>query len=440
MERVADMADRETVPESPDLGKPGPAACYSARRRRFFLLILFLVATSSYADRQLISVLLEPIKAEFKVSDAWLGVLSGFAFALLYATLGLPAARWADRGNRRLMIGCTLALWSVMTALCGVATSFWQLALARVGVGIGEAGGIPASQSLIADYFPPDRRARALGILMASGTLGYLLAFGAGSQIAAAYGWRAAFLLLGVPGLALVVLTLFLDEPRKSRVFKKTDANSETMFETMRLLSGKPTFILTLVSLVLYFAISYGALLWIPSHLVRILGVRLEDVGLSFGLAGAISSVLGTIGGGILSDWLARKDARWLGWLPGSLLILCWPFHHLAFMASSYALFLGSIFVGTMLQSATTPAAFAMIHHVCGPSRRAMAVALVFFFGNLIGMGFGSWLTGLLSDGFGVAYGTQGLRYALLAMVLLYLPAGWALLRAAKTLQRDAEG
>ena len=172
--------------------------------------MLFLIGTSNFADRNVIGVLLEPIKAEFGISDASLGLLSGVSFALFYATLGLPVAHWADRGDRRLIITLALGIWTVMTALCGLAQSFWQLVLVRVGVGAGEAGAVPPAQSLIIDYYSPDRRGRAIGIFMLSSTTGYVLGIVIGGWIAEAHGWRAAFLFVGLPRLVLAILARFV--------------------------------------------------------------------------------------------------------------------------------------------------------------------------------------------------------------------------------------
>jgi len=215
---------------------------YSSRQRWVYLAVLFLVSTSNYADRNVISVLLEPIKAEFKVSDTMLGLLTGISFAVFYATLGIPVARWADRGNRKFIMTLALTIWSFMTMLCGAAQTFWQLAFARVGVGAGEAGAIPPAQSLIADYFDPTRRARALAIFMASATAGYLLGFVLGAHIAAVYGWRHAFVLLGAPGLLLAVIVHFvLREPRVLPEFRPEVAAGEfAVHGGLRLGVGRP--------------------------------------------------------------------------------------------------------------------------------------------------------------------------------------------------------
>ena len=198
-----------------NLGATHPWDLYSGKQRWVFLTVLFLVSTSNVVDRQIVTVLLEPIKAEFGVSDTMLGLLSGLAFALFYVTLGIPIARLADSKNRKLIVGTAITVWSIMTALCGAAQSFFQLALARVGVGAGEAGAVPPSQSLLADYFPPERRSLALAVFFLSAAAGNVLGLIVGGQVADAYGWRWTFVIFGLPGLLLALIVwVVLDEPR----------------------------------------------------------------------------------------------------------------------------------------------------------------------------------------------------------------------------------
>jgi MFS family permease len=413
---------------------------YGPLQRWGFLAILFLISLSNYADRQVTSVLLEPIKQEFGASDAQMGLLGGFAFAAFYAVLGIPVARLADRGNRRVVITLSLAAWSAMTMLCGFTRTFTQLFLVRMGVGVGEAGAIPPAQSLIADYFPPDQRARALGIFMTSATGGYLLAFMGGAYLAAHYGWRAAFIALGAPGLVLCLITWAgLREPRQLPGRAAHEAAHESLGACFKALAQKRSFVLLSIALVLYFLVAYGALTWIPAYLIRVLKRPLVEVGTTYGVVAAISSLLGTLGGGWLMDKLSARDQRWLGWLPGLLLIASWPFETLAILTNSFPLFLASGFVAGVTIGAAVPAMFALMHRVCGSSRRAMAVAIIFFFANLLGLGFGPLMTGFLSDMFTASMGPVGLRYAIIAAILILLPSGLALVATASSIERDAE-
>ena len=417
-----------------------PWTLYSPRQRWTYLAILFLVSTSNYVDRNVISVLLEPIKAEFQVSDTMLGLLTGISFALFYATLGIPVARWADRGDRRFIITASLTIWSAMTALCGMAQSFWQLALARVGVGAGEAGAIPPAQSLIADYFDPAQRGRALAIFMASATAGYLIGFVFGAQIAAAYGWRWAFIVMGLPGLALaVVVRVVLREPRQQPEFRHAAASQEPLTETLRALFAKRSFVYLLAGMVIYFLISYGATIFFPSYMIRVLNVPLATMGTAYGAVATVSAIVGTLAGGFVTDRLARRDAAWLAWIPAAGLAVAWPAYELMLLAPGFASFLALSAVAGITVNMTVPAMFAALHAICGSPRRAMAVAMMFFFANLIGLGLGPVLSGALSDMFSAAYGAVGLRYALMLVLVLLLPGAWVMYLCGRHLPGDVE-
>jgi MFS family permease len=417
-----------------------PWELYDTRQRWTYLAILFLVSTSNYADRNVIAVLLEPIKAEFHVSDTLLGLLTGLSFALFYAVLGIPVARWADRGNRKAIMTLALAVWSCMTALCGMAQTFWQLAVARVGVGAGEAGAIPPAQSLIADYFDPARRARALAIFMASATAGYLIGFVLGAHIATTYGWRRAFLLLGLPGLLLaVVVHLVLREPRALPEFQPQAAAGESLSETLHALLRKRSFLHLVAGMVIYFMIAYGALVFFPSYMVRVLHVPLESVGGLYGGVGALTAVVGTLGGGWITDRLARRDVAWLGWSPALGLLLAWPAYELALVMPTFAGLLAISVVAGLALNLAVPAMFAALHAVCGSPRRAMAVAILFFFANLIGLGLGPVIAGALSDAFSIRLGPVGLRYALMLVLTLLLPSAWFMYLCGRHIAADSE-
>jgi predicted MFS family arabinose efflux permease len=413
---------------------------YTERQRWVYLILLFLVSTSNYIDKNVISVLLEPIKAEFGVSDTLLGLLTGISFALFYATLGIPIARWADWGNRKTIITLSLTVWSVMTTLCGLAQSFWQLALARIGVGAGEAGAIPPTHSLIADYFEPTRRSRAIAILMVSSTVGYLIGFIAGAELAAAYGWRSAFLVMGLPGVALAVVGHFvLKEPRELGPFRQPRESQETIWETIRALATKRSFVYLLIAMVLYFMIAYGAVVFFPSYLARVLDIPLARIGRDYGAVAAIGAIAGNIGGGFLTDRAARRQLAWVAWLPAIGLVLSWPVFEAMFLISSFPVFLALLTVGAFALNAAIPAMFAALHAVCGSPRRAMAVALVFFVANLLGLGLGPIITGALSDLFTARYGEVGIRHALMLVLTLLVPAGWFMYLSGRHLSTDLE-
>lgn len=418
-----------------------PWDLYPPRRRWTFLAVLFLVSTSNYVDRNIIGVLLEPIKREFGVSDTMLGLLTGFSFAIFYATLGIPVARWADRGDRKIILTVSLAAWSVMTAFCGMAQSFVQLALARIGVGAGEAGALPPAQSLIADYYPPAERGKALGTFMMSSMAGYVLGVVVGGQIAQAYGWRAAFLTVGLPGLLLAVVTyLVLDEPRRQPRFAVAQASMEPLRTSIKALMAKRSFVDITIAMVLYFLMAYGAFVFTVSYLIRTHGLSVGRASAIFGTVSTVTAVIGSLVGGALADRLARRHISWLARLPGWVLILALPVYELAFSVRSLALTVVFLGIGGSLLTGAIPSMFAALHAVCGSARRAMSVAVIFFFANLIGTGLGPIITGRLSDYFAASVGpAEGLRYAMMIVMVTFVPSGWFMLRASRNLARDQE-
>jgi predicted MFS family arabinose efflux permease len=403
--------------------------------------VLFLVGTSNYVDRNIIGVLLEQIKGEFQVSDTLLGLLSGVSFALFYATLGIPVARWADRGDRTLVITLSLTIWSVMTALCGATSTFWQLAAARFGVGAGEAGAIPPAMSLLADYYPPAERTWAIGVFMMSSSAGYAIGLALGGFVAQSYGWRAAFIIVGVIGVTLTPLTRFiLKEPRRTALLAAQSEIQEATLVAVRVLLAKPAYRNILSAIVVYFLVAYGALVFIVSLMIRVHGLNVAQAGAAFGATSAMGAVIGCLGGGALADRLAARDVAWLARVAGWLMIAAMPFYELALLSPSMLTMIPLLLISTILLTGVVPPMFSALHVVCGSKRRALAVALAFFFANLIGLGLGPLIAGALSDRLGAIFGTaEGLRYALMTVMTALVPSGWLMLRAARYLNSDAE-
>jgi predicted MFS family arabinose efflux permease len=403
--------------------------------------VLFLVGTSNYVDRSIIGVLLEPIKAEFQVSDTMLGLLSGISFALMYATFGIPIARWADRGDRRLVITLSMVVWNIMTGLCGVASGFWQLAAARFGVGLGESGAIPPAQSLLADYYPPEDRARAFGVFGTSSSAGYAIALILGGFLAQNFGWRAAFLAFGLLGMGLAPLTyLVLREPRHASQFAVRSGDYESTRAAVRVLFAKATYRNILVSIVLYFLVAYGALVFIVSVMIRVHGLSVAKAGATFGTIVAVSALIGNLVGGAVADRLARRNLAWLAPFAGWGMIAAMPIFQLALWSPSLVTMIPLLLLAMVLLSGVVPAMYSALHVVCGSKRRALAVAIAFFFANLIGLGLGPVIAGSLSDVLAFNYGpAEGLRYALMIVTNVLALAGWFMLRAVRYLQTDAE-
>ncbi|AXB78828.1 MFS transporter [Novosphingobium sp. P6W] len=418
-----------------------PWLLFSTSRRWGMLAALFLVSTVSNVDRQIMAVAIEPIKAEFQATDTQMGLLTGVAFALFYATLGLPIARLADRGNRKKIIAISITFWSLMTAICGVAQNFTQMFLARLAVGGGEAGALPTSQSLIADYFPPSTRGRALGIFIMAAVAGYAVALIGGTHIASEYGWRPMFISFGLSSLSIVVVVhLVLREPRKMIQRPLDHHERESLKPSLGALYSKPSFNWQVAGGVFFGIVSYGALIFILSHLVRSFNMPLARAGTVYGMISTVTAIAGAIIGGYCTDRLGRRGAANIPLLTGWLLLGALPFYLAALLTDSLLIFtIGSTIGGSLMFSAGPPL-FAGIHIVCGSRRRATAIAMLYFMMNSIGLGGGPVLTGVISDSFGHLYGSaMGLRIAMVIAFTALLPGGFCFLVAARTMAADTE-
>lgn len=399
---------------------------------RFGLFILFLVACLNYLDRYIISILMEPIRLEFALTDTQIAFLSGFVFAVFYATLGLPLARYADRGNRRKLLSIALGLWSTMTALGAAATGFWTLLLARIGVGVGEAGAAPASHSLIADYFPPERRGSALGILSAGGTVGFLLAFILGGLVAQAYGWRWALLVAGIPGiLVAIVVWIAQPEPRDLQPLPKASVSGSALAD-FHLLWKDPAYRHLIYASTLWMFVGYGAVQWVSAFFMRVHGLTVGEVGIYYGTVGAAATLVGALGGGILADRLAKKSLVLLATFPAVACIAAYPLQLPVFMLSHVPTILACSFIAGLVLSAAVPAMYAVFHAILPDRLRGFGIAFLLFIGNFVGLGFGPLILGMISDALTPHYGNDGLRFALIGVYAVLIWAGLHYLLAAR--------
>jgi predicted MFS family arabinose efflux permease len=434
------MSEAQTTIATQVLPETGPWSLYKPARRWLFLAVLFLATLCSMTDRYLMSILLEPIKKEFHASDTVMGFLTGFAFAAFYAVLGLPIARWADRGDRRVIISLSLAVWSAMSAFCGVAKSLPILALARFGVGIGEAGAQPPVFSLVPDYFPPLQRGRAISLLVLSSTFGIVIAYIAGAQISAAYGWRAAFLWLSLPGIPLAALAYFLlDEPRRKMLVGKASEAHERIGETIRVLLRKRSMIYGLLGFSIYMLVVGGAFLWLPAYMQRVLNVNLASEGALYGLASMVVPIVGSLVGGWLLDRLTKVSVSWMGWLPAIGVAIALPLYEFAFLTHSYVLLLVFSVAATLPLSLAVPAMTTLVLAVSGARRRSLATSVNLLLSSLIGVGGGSLLTGAVSDSLTHSFGVAGLRYALMAITASLALCAALYAAAAPCIKRDIE-
>jgi predicted MFS family arabinose efflux permease len=419
----------------------GPAVP-GAGYRRYALALLLAVYVCNFVDRQILSVLLQSIKREFSFSDTQLGLLGGIAFALFYSLLGLPLAALADRLNRRNLIAIALGLWSAMTAACGFASGFVSLFLARVGVGIGEAGGLPPSYSLISDYFPPARRGTALAVFGMGIPLGVLCGFLVGGWINQYFGWRAAFRVVGIPGVLLAaLLALTLREPPRGRYDTgPAAAAAPGIIATARYLWARRACRHLCAAGALYGLAMWGAGVWQPAFFMRVHGMSSAQVGtwlaLVFGLSGASGALLG----GTLGDRLhqASGDPRWYTWISAGGVLVSLPFVFLVYLWPTPVPALLFLIVPTIFGHMYLGPASALLLGIAGPRRRAVATALFALALNLVSMGLGPLLVGLSSDHLQPRFGDAALRYSILALVAT--ATAWAavhFLCAARTLRAD---
>ena len=424
-----------------------PHEAYTNRYRYYVLALLTLGYVFNFVDRQVMTILIEPIKMEFGASDTQMGLLSGLAFALFYATLGIPVARLADRWSRRNVLAISMTTWSAVTALCATATGFWHLLLLRIGVGVGEAGGTPPSQSLLADYFPPEKRAFAQGILATAPNIGILVGLFGGALIAEAYGWRSVFLVFGIPGVLLAILIqLTIKEPLK--VTASASEEGVGLFATLDNIFRLPSFAHIMVGVGFTGIAGYGLGVWSPSFLVRVHDMSLVDAGLYLGLIGVFGGGLGTISSGLLVDRLARRDKRWQLWLPAigiflalptQLAFLLWPAEHRLVMGEVDVPF-ALVFMGlsAVFASFWIAPSYAAVQNLVPQYWRTQASALMLLAINLLGMGLGPLLVGMLSDLLS-QFGDSSVRYGLSIGVSLSLVGGVAYLRGSALYARAIE-
>ena len=407
--------------------------------RRYVLGVLVLVYTVNFIDRQILSILLESIKLDLGLSDQALGFLAGFAFAAFYATLGIPIALWADRGNRRNLISIALTLWSAMTALSGFAQNFAQLALARIGVGIGEAGCSPPAHSLISDYYPPRERATALGIYSLGIPLGIMFGLFAGGWINEAFGWRQAFFVVGIPGVVLALVVRFtLPEPVRGMSERRpVDDHRPGMLETFRFLAKRPTFLHIAAGSALACFVGYGVISWFPSFLIRSHGMKTTEIGLWFGLMMGIAGGAGMFLGGYLADRWGARDSRWYLWIVAVAMVVALPFGAAAYLASNpywaLALLALPVFASNFWQATT----FAQIQGMVRLRMRSVASAVLLFIANIVGLGAGPWAIGAVSDLLAPQYGADSLRWSLMWFSAISILVAWHYYAAGKHLAAD---
>lgn len=398
---------------------------------RTMMWVLLLVYILNFLDRQILNILAEPIKADLQLSDTQLGLLAGPAFAVFYAVLGIPIARYADRGstNRVSLISISLAVWSGMTVLCGFAQNFWQMALARIGVGVGEAGCTPAAHSLISDAVAPEKRASAIAFYGMGVPIGTLLGLVIGGVVNDIWGWRYALMLVGVPGILLaLLLPLLMREPRRLGLVRGDVAPAgppqvpvrQAVAEIFR----SRAYVLLLVAASFAAFLSYGKGLWTLSLFIRSHGMSTTEVGLigaaSLGLAG----VFGTWLGGWAADRFGQVNRRHILTLPAIGMAVAAPIQFLGYGAPIWWVAGLLILVPTILNAAYYGPAYACVQGLVRKELRAVAASVMLFGQNLIGLGLGPFIFGALSDLFTPMAGTESVRWVLFGAAWLgFIPA-----------------
>ena len=414
----------------------------SVANRGYVLLILVVVYTFNFIDRQIIGILAVPIKADLALTDTQLGLMGGLAFALFYTALGIPIAMLADRSNRTWIMTIALIFWSAMTAVCGLAQNFWQIFLARLGVGVGEAGGVAPAYSLISDYFPSDQRARALSVYSFGIPIGSALGIVFGGIIASKIDWRYAFFAVGLAGIIIApVFKLTVAEPERGRFdHKKYSDAPPSLSAIVHTLLHKPSFWIMSLGAACSSMMGYGLFFWMPSFLVRSYGIDLIDASLFYGAILLVGGIAGTWLGGSLADRFGAKRRGAYVVVPAIAFIATVPFYIVAILSPNLVTTFFAMLIPTALGLAWLGPVLSAIQHVARPNMRATASAIFLFINNLIGIGVGTVAIGVLSDNLQARFGDDSLRYAILAGTGFYVLAAIFFLLSAKRLGRDWEG
>ncbi|NHK28676.1 MFS transporter [Parvularcula flava] len=450
------MTNIDPQPEQP-AAQPVTSGAY----RAWVLFILVVVYTFNFIDRQITGILAVPIKADLNLADWQLSLMGGMAFALFYTFLGIPIAMFADRTSRTWIMTIALSIWSLMTAVCGFAQNFWHLFLARLGVGVGEAGGVAPAYSLISDYFPPHQRARALSIYSFGIPIGSALGIILGGILTDIIGWRAAFIIVGLAGLAIApIFRLTMREPVRGQYDSQTaDKSPAKLSAVISLLRKKSSFWTLAFGAASSSMMGYGLIFWLPSFFVRSFGDQLpEFMGFLPGFLlpadptpisyaayfyGTILFFGGMIGiwlGGALADRFGGKNKGAYALIPAWAFVATIPFFLVGVLVDNLT-FVFISFVGLQALSLVwLGPVLTAFQHLVGPNMRATASAIFLFINNLIGIGLGNFIIGLISDGLRERFGDESLRYAILSGFGFYVLAAVLLFITAPKLKRDWVG
>ncbi|SDR23815.1 Sugar phosphate permease [Rhizobiales bacterium GAS191] len=427
------------VEVAPPLVVPGREGVATGSRRYYVLLLLTAIYALNFLDRTIFNVLIDPIKTEFGLSDTVMGLLAGFGFVLFYSILGLPIARFADRLNRRNIIAAAFAFWSAMTACCGLAQGVASLAFARIGVGIGESAGTPASQSLIADLFDKQERPRALGIYAIGTYLGVFLGYFMGGFVNHYYGWRVAFMAAGLPGIAIaLILWLTVAEPRRGAKDDSTKgAAPEALGATLRFLASQTSFVLLLIGFCLTSYLNYATAAWIPPFLARVHHLSSAEVGTYAGTFKGLAGMAGTLVGGLVVARISRSDDRWKLWAPALMSGFAAPVFALCMLTPSFTVMIAALSLTSFMVGFHLGPIFAIAQTVARPSMRALATAIILLTATCFGQGVGPLAVGMINDALKTAYGAEAVRYSLLSASAATIAGALIFVVAARWIRAD---
>ena len=422
--------------------RAGDGVAISVPRRNYALIMLFFVFALNFLDRQVISILAAPIKAELHLSDTQLGLMGGLAFAILYTCFGIPVSILADRKRRVTIIGLAIMLWSLFTALCGMARGFWSLFLFRVGVGVGESGGVTPGYSMIFDMFPPGKRARATAVFAFGVPVGSALGLLVGGLLGHAVGWRGAFLTIGAIGLVFApVFLLTVREPPRGtfeKAARDPDAPPASLGETLAVLRSKPSFWLVSFSAGTVSMMSYGLAFWLPSYFQRGPGLSLSHTAQLTAAMTLVGGLIGSPLGGILTDRLGGRNCAWHGYIPGIAALIAIPALIVGMSVDSLPLSVVLLTIPMAQGCLWVPPSVAAMQHLLPARMRATGASIYALIVNMIGLGLGTVLFGVVSDLARSRYGEASLHFSvILGSCVIYPSAALLFFITAKHLPRD---
>ena len=432
------LPERPLVNRVEHMSQQPPTRAY----RYYVLGILVVVYTMNFLDRQILGILAGPIKQELDLTDGQLGLMGGLAFAMLYSTLGVPIAWLADRSSRRRIMAYALGIWSGFTALCGLATNFWQLFLARVGVGVGEAGGVAPAYSLISDYFPKHQRARALAFYSLGIPIGSGCGILFGGLIADAINWRAAFIIVGVAGLVLAPIFRFtVRDPHRGGL----DASGKPValaappafLEVFRIVVRKRSFWLMAFGAAMSSVCGYGVAFWLPSFFIRSMHLSLVDTSLFYGAITFFGGCLGIVAGGVIADKLGSRSRSVYPLIPAVAFMIAMPCFFLAVNTSSLWLAFPLFLIPTGLNLAWLGPVLTSIQHLVPAHMRTTASAMFLLINNLLGIAVGYYYFGAVSDLLRPRFGDESLRYAIYTGLGFYVVSSILFVTASRTIRKD---